>query len=526
MMERGYICRKTIDRMALDKTNKRPLQRKGETGGERILGYIPPQDMIVEKVVLGTLLVDSAGFMDVSQILTPDCFYHLAHQRIYRAIEELGHEQGSEIDMLTVMERLKRKGELTEVGGPSYLSALTVNIGSSAHLQSHALILHELYAKRRLMRLSMEMLEKCNENDSDADDVQSWAENELIQMRGNLGNKWEHNVKDLCGDVYKTIEKACNSDGGITGVPSGFHGIDKITLGWQPTDLIILAARPAMGKTAFALSMAANMAFSLGMPVTFFSLEMSAPQLVMRLVSMLANVEGEKLRTGKLTRAEWLLIDKAMSLFYNNDFFIVDEAGLNLFELRTKARRHVRDKGVRCIMVDYLQLVDAGMRQGNVSREQMVSTVSRGLKQLAKELGVPIIALSQLNRGVENRAGTEGKRPQLADLRESGAIEQDADIVCFLHRPEYYNILEDERGNSTIGVTEFIIAKHRNGATGDVKLKFDREFATFRDYDIEPLPSPMHAPIPAADAFDKLENTEGTKYYSSKLNGMTGPPPF
>ena len=269
---------------------------------------------------------------------------------------------------------------------------------------------------------------------------------------------------------------------GLSGLRSGFEALDKITSGWQNSDLVIIAARPAMGKTAFVLSMAKNMAVNYNIPVALFSLEMSNVQLVNRLIVNVCEIPGEKIKSGKLESYEWEQLDFKIKELYDAPIFIDDTPSLSVFELRTKARRLVREHNIKCIIIDYLQLMNAsGMNFG--SREQEVSMISRSLKGLAKELNIPILALSQLNRGVEGRQGPEGKRPQLADLRESGAIEQDADMVCFIHRPEYYKITEDERGNSLVGLAEIIIAKHRNGATGDVRLRFKKEFAKFMNID-------------------------------------------
>ena len=264
----------------------------------------------------------------------------------------------------------------------------------------------------------------------------------------------------------------------MSGLRSGFDGLDKITSGWQNSDLVIIAARPAMGKTAFVLSMAKNMAVNYNIPVALFSLEMSNVQLVNRLIVNVCEIPGEKIKSGRLENYEWEQLDFKIKELYDAPIYVDDTPSLSVFELRTKARRLVREHNIQCIIIDYLQLMNAsGMNFG--SREQEVSTISRSLKGLAKELNIPIIALSQLNRGVEARQGIEGKRPQLADLRESGAIEQDADMVCFIHRPEYYKIYEDEKGNSLVGLAEIIIAKHRNGAVGDVRLRFKSEFAKF-----------------------------------------------
>ena len=304
------------------------------------------------------------------------------------------------------------------------------------------------------------------------------AEGKLFEISQRNLKKDVVQINPVISEAMQMLKNAANQEGGLSGLRSGFIGLDKITSGWQNSDLIIIAARPAMGKTAFVLSMAKNMAVNFNIPVAIFSLEMSNVQLVNRLMVNVCEIPGEKIKSGRLEQYEWEQLDFKIKELYDAPIYLDDTPSLSVFELRTKARRLVREHGIKCIIIDYLQLMNAsGMNFG--SREQEVSTISRSLKGLAKELNIPIIALSQLNRGVETRQGAEGKRPQLADLRESGAIEQDADMVCFIHRPEYYKITEDERGNSLVGVAEIIIAKHRNGAVGDVRLRFKAEFAKF-----------------------------------------------
>lgn len=282
----------------------------------------------------------------------------------------------------------------------------------------------------------------------------------------------------MIDEAYKLIQKAAARTDGLSGLESGFTKLDKMTSGWQNSDLIIIAARPAMGKTAFVLSMAKNIAVDYRNPVALFSLEMSNVQLVNRLISNVCEIESGKIKSGQLAGYEWQQLDYKLKNLMDAPLYVDDTPSLSVFELRTKARRLVREHGVRIIIIDYLQLMNAsGMAFG--SRQEEVSTISRSLKGLAKELNIPIIALSQLNRGVESREGIDGKRPQLSDLRESGAIEQDADMVCFIHRPEYYKIYQDDRGNDLRGMAEIVIAKHRNGAVGEVLLRFKGEFTRF-----------------------------------------------
>ena len=333
------------------------------------------------------------------------------------------------------------------------------------------------------------------------------AEGKLFEISQRNVKKDVTQINPVIKDAMEMLQKAALQKEGLSGLRTGFEGLDKMTSGWQNSDLIIIAARPAMGKTAFVLSMAKNMAVNFNTPVALFSLE-SHVQLVNRLIVNVCEIPGEKIKSGRLESYEWEQLDFKIKELYDAPIFVDDTPSLSVFELRTKARRLVREHGIKCIIIDYLQLMNAsGMNFG--SREQEVSTISRSLKGLAKELNIPIIALSQLNRGVEARQGVEGKRPQLADLRESGAIEQDADMVCFIHRPEYYKITEDERGNSLIGLAEIIIAKHRNGAVGDVRLRFKSEFAKFmnveEDIAVREFSSTMNGgdpmpPIPSAGA--------------------------
>ena len=382
--------------------------------------------------------------------------------------------------MLTVTEQLKKRGELEDVGGPFYISQLTSKVASSAHIEYHARIIAQKYLARELIRFTGEIQAKAYEETYDVDDLMQEAEGQLFEISQRNVKKDVTQINPVINEALHILEIASNRKDGLSGLQSGFTDLDKMTSGWQNSDLIIIAARPAMGKTAFVLSMAKNMAINYNTPVAIFSLEMSNVQLVNRLIINTCEIPGEKIKSGQLAPHEWEQLNAKINDLYDAPIFIDDTPSLSVFELRTKARRLVREHGIKMIIIDYLQLMNAsGMNFG--SREQEVSTISRSLKGLAKELNIPIIALSQLNRGVETRTGEEGKRPQLADLRESGAIEQDADMVCFIHRPEYYKINEDAKGNSLIGLAEIIIAKHRNGAVGDVRLRFRGELARFQN---------------------------------------------
>ena len=442
-----------------------------------LAGRIQPQARELEVAVLGALMLEKDAYSIVSEILKPECFYEKAHEKIFSAIVDLAVSQRP-VDVLTVTEQLSRRGELEDVGGPVYIAQLTSQVASSAHIEYHARIIAQKYLARELISFAAQVENSAFDETIDVDDLMQEAEGKLFEISQRNVKKDVTQINPVIKDALEMLERAANQKEGLSGLRTGFGGLDKITSGWQDSDLVIIAARPAMGKTAFVLSMAKNMAVDFNIPVALFSLEMSNVQLVNRLIVNVCEIPGEKIKSGRLEGYEWQQLDFKIKELYDAPIYIDDTPSLSVFELRTKARRLVREHGIKCIIIDYLQLMNAsGMNFG--SREQEVSMISRSLKGLAKELNIPIIALSQLNRGVEARQGVEGKRPQLADLRESGAIEQDADMVCFIHRPEYYKITEDERGNSLIGLAEIIIAKHRNGATGDVRLRFKSEYAKF-----------------------------------------------
>ena len=444
-------------------------------------GKLQPQVPEFEEAVLGALMLEKDAYSIISEILKPECFYVKAHELIFSAIVDLAVSQ-KPIDMLTVTEQLRKRGDLELVGGPFYISQLTEKVASSAHIEYHARIIAQKYLARELIRFASTIETKAFDETIDVDDLMQEAEGKLFEISQRNVKKDVTQINSVIKEAIDLLQIAATRDTGLSGLRSGFEALDKITSGWQNSDLVIIAARPAMGKTAFVLSMAKNMAVNYNIPVALFSLEMSNVQLVNRLIVNVCEIPGEKIKSGKLESYEWEQLDFKIKELYDAPIFIDDTASLSVFELRTKARRLVREHNIKCIIIDYLQLMNAsGMNFG--SREQEVSMISRSLKGLAKELNIPILALSQLNRGVEGRQGPEGKRPQLADLRESGAIEQDADMVCFIHRPEYYKITEDERGNSLVGLAEIIIAKHRNGATGDVRLRFKKEFAKFMNID-------------------------------------------
>lgn len=444
-------------------------------------GKLQPQDNEVEAAVLGALMLERDAFAVVCDILTADSFYEPANQKIYSAIQKLGIKQ-EPIDMLTVTQQLRVDGTLDEVGGPLHISELTRNVVSAAHIETHARIVAQKFLARQLIKFCSEIAGKAYDASYDVADLLQEAEANLFRISQDNLKKDFTQIDPVISQAVEQIELASQRESGLSGLPTGFTKLDKLTSGWQNSDLIIIAARPAMGKTAFVLSMAKNMAVDYNTPVAFFSLEMSNVQLVNRLISNVCEIEGDKIKSGKLTDMEWEQINTRIRKLYSAPLYVDDTASLSIFELRTKARRLVREHGVKIIIIDYLQLMNAtGMKFG--SREQEVSTISRSLKQLAKELNIPIIALSQLSRKVEDRKDSNSKRPQLSDLRESGAIEQDADIVCFIHRPEYYShSAEDGESKPIKGKAEFIVAKHRSGAVDDVEMRFIARFAKFQDW--------------------------------------------
>ncbi|MCK5857595.1 MAG: replicative DNA helicase [Bacteroidales bacterium] len=439
-------------------------------------GKIPPQAVDLEEAVLGAMMLEQQAVNKVIDILKPDMFYKEAHQYIFKAIFKL-FEESEPVDILTVNQRLKKEGELEIVGGAYYIMQLTNRIASGANAEFHARIIQQKYIQRELIRISSDIIKDAFEETTDVLELLDKAEKNLFTVAENNLRKSAMNMADVVKEAIKNIEEAAKQEGNISGIATGFHHLDNLTSGWQPADLIILAARPGMGKTAFVLSLARNVAVDYKKSVALFSLEMSSVQLVTRLISSESEISADKLKKGNLTDKEWVDLNKSIGSLNDAKIFIDDTPALSIFELRAKSRRLKSKENIEVIIIDYLQLMTAGSdKAGN--REQEISMISRGLKALAKELELPIITLSQLNRSVETRGGD--KKPQLSDLRESGAIEQDADMVCFLYRPGYYNITEGPDGEAfPEGYTELIVAKHRNGALDDVKLTFLGQFAKF-----------------------------------------------
>ncbi len=458
--------------------NRRPTYKKKTSPQTDDFGHLQPQAVELEQAVLGALMIEKDAYFQVSEILRPESFYDNRHRIIYEAIQRLNLEE-KPVDILTVTEALRSTNQLEEVGGPFYITQLSGLVASSAHIEYHARIIAQKATARALISYTSNIQTKAFDATQDIDVLMQEAEGKLFELSQTNMKKDYTQIDPVIKEAYEMLQKAAARTDGMSGIPSGFHALDKITSGWQNSDLVILAARPAMGKTAFALSMAKNIAVDQQVPVALFSLEMANVQLVNRLIVNVCEIKGETLKSGQLKPYEWNQLDFRIKQLMGAPLYVDDTPSLSVFELRTKARRLVREHGVKVLMIDYLQLMNAsGMGFG--SRQEEVSTISRSLKGLAKELNIPILALSQLNRGVENREGGD-KRPQLSDLRESGAIEQDADMVLFIHRPEYYKIYQDEAGRDLRGKAEIIIAKHRNGAVGSVLLKFRGEYARFQN---------------------------------------------
>jgi replicative DNA helicase len=466
--------------MELKNFNKDKVRRKPILENSSLMfGKIPPQAKDLEEAILGAIMLEKAAFDTVVEILKPECFYVEAHQKIYKAMQGLAIKS-LPIDLLTVVEELKFREELDFVGGPYAVTKLTNAVVSSANIEAHARIVLQKFIQRELIRISGEIIGEAYEDSTDVFDMLDLAETKLFEITNNHLRKNFDDIETVLVKTINRIEEMRNRQDEMTGVPTGFPSLDRLTYGWQPTDLIILAARPSVGKTAFALNLARTAALHPTRPtaVGFFSLEMSSSQLVQRILSAESEIWLEKIARGKLEEHEMKqLYKKGIDKLSKAPIFIDDSAALNIFELRAKCRRLKNKHNIGIIIIDYLQLM-SGSADRNSNREQEISKISRDLKGLAKELQVPIIALSQLSREVEKRK--EGNKiPQLSDLRESGAIEQDADMVMFLYRPDYYDVTTNEMGESNKGETYVKIAKHRNGSLDTIKLKAELHIQRF-----------------------------------------------
>jgi replicative DNA helicase len=498
-------------------TNKRTTRftrNKTEDISNMLYGKIPPQARELEEAVLGAILIEKDAISYVSDILKPESFYVDAHATIFRCIQNL-FGKSQPIDLLTVTEELRKGAKLEEVGGAFYLSELTNKIASSANVEYHARIIIQKFIQRELIRISNDIIRDSYEDTTDVFDLLDAAEKRIYEITDkNLRNSVQ-GIGQLVSKSILQIDGLLNRDDGLLedSVPSGYLELDKKTSGWKATDLVIIAARPSMGKTAFVLNLARNAAVDFNMPVAIFSLEMGAVQLAKRLISLECEIDAQKVSNGKMSDTEYAILRDKVEKLSTSPIYINDQPAINIYELRAQCRRLQNAHGIKMVIIDYLQLMSGGGDKG-MNREQEISSISRSLKGLAKELNIPVIALSQLNRSVETRGGD--KKPQLSDLRESGSIEQDADMVMFLYRPEYYNLNEGQDGASLKGVSEIIIAKHRNGPTGSVELRFNKNFGRF--YDAGGLAEEMqefsnYKTLPSKGNFMKDEEGKSTENF-------------
>ncbi len=507
-------------------------KKKGNDMSSLVYGKIAPQAPELEAAVLGAIMLEPQALADVIEVCqTPDCFYSDANQRIYAAIRRM-FDKGTRIDFMTVCEELRKSSELELVGGSFYVTNLTRDVVSSANIIEHARIVVEKYIMRELIRMSGSVISDAYEDGTDVFDLLDKAESNLYEITDKHLRRNFSSISSIIAKTLEEIEEQTKRTSDLTGVPSGFTELDKMTAGWQKTDLIILAARPAVGKTAFSLNLALNAALHPEpVPVAVFSLEMSVGQIVKRMLSAVTDVPLGKIAKGNLTDTDMRILHERRKKLTAAPIFLDDQAALNIFELRAKARRLKQKHDIGMIIIDYLQLMSGG-DGGNTNREQEISKISRDLKQLAKELEIPIIALSQLNRNVENRK-SENRTPQLSDLRESGAIEQDADMVMFMYRPEYYQQqgagAAEGMPEAPNGLTEVSIAKHRNGKTGVVKIKAELEYQRFEDWQEGGFSIDRESfPKPNAGLSDRhlgggssLEIDEQYTKLGSKANNMT-----
>lgn len=471
-------------------------------------GKIPPQATDLEEAVLGAMMLENDRLAEVIEVLKPEVFYKEQHRVIFTAIQRL-FGQNEPVDILTVTEALRKTGELEIAGGPYYITMLTNRIASAANIEFHSRIILQKFIQRELIRVSSDIIKDAYEDTTDVFDLLDRAENGLFSISESSIGKSYMDMQSIIKEAIQEIVAGREHEGQLRGVGSGFTELDRVTSGWQKSDLVIIASRPGMGKTAFALTMARNAAVDFKKPVAVFSLEMSSIQLVTRLISSETEIPQEKLRKGTMEEHEWTQLHTRIAALIDAPLYIDDTAALSIFDLRAKCRRLKAHHDIQMIIVDYLQLMQ-GSQEVKGNREQEISSISRALKSLAKELNVPVIALSQLSRAPEKRS--PGAKPILSDLRESGSIEQDADMVLFIYRPEYYKIDQDEHGESTSGMAELSIAKNRNGPLKDVKLRFISKYAKFVD---EEVSFNTGKPIPANTSFD---GSIRTKTIMSKMD--------
>lgn len=443
-------------------------------------GRMAPNAEDLEEAVLGAMMLEKNAYTSVLEILKPEAFYNAKNETIYTVCKDL-FEQGDPIDILTVTNELRKRGELESVGGAYYITQLTNRVASAANVEYHARIISEKHIQRELIRISSEIGTEALEEGADALGLLDTAQQKIFEVSEGTISKDVEKIEDVLKKAIKNLEAIKGHENTLTGVPSGFVELDRETSGWQKSDLVIIAARPGMGKTAFALTVARNAAVDFAKSIAVFSLEMSSEQLVGRLISGETEIISQKMRNGDLSDQEWERLNSKITKLADAKMYIDDTPAISVFELKAKCRRLKAQQGIDMIIIDYLQLMRGEESKGQGNREQEIGYISRSLKGLAKELQVPVIALAQLSRAVEVRGGT--KKPMLSDLRESGSIEQDADMVMFLYRPEYYQLTEFEDGMPTQGLAEIMLAKHRHGAVRDFRVRFQGEFAKFSDID-------------------------------------------
>ncbi|MUK88159.1 replicative DNA helicase [Ornithinibacillus sp. L9] len=433
----------------------------------------PPHNLEAEQAVIGAIFLEPEAFSTASELLVPEDFYRASHQRIFATMLSLA-DKGEPIDLVTVTTSLSNSKQLEEAGGVSYLSEVAESVPTAANIEYYSKIVEEKSVLRRLIRTATDIVTNTFDKEDEVEDVLNEAEKNILEVSGRKNSGAFKAIKDVLIEVYDSIEQLHHNDAEVTGVPTGYRDLDKMTSGFQRNDLIIIAARPSVGKTAFALNIAQNVAVKTDENVAIFSLEMGAEQLVQRMLCAEGNIDAQRLRTGSLQADDWSKLTMAMGSLSNAGIYIDDTPGIRVSEIRSKCRRLKQEHGLGMILIDYLQLIQGSSKNGE-NRQQEVSEISRSLKGLARELNVPLIALSQLSRGVEQR---QDKRPMMSDLRESGSIEQDADIVGFLYRDDYYD-KESEKQN----IIEIILAKQRNGPVGTVELAFVKEYNKFVDLD-------------------------------------------
>lgn len=434
---------------------------------EIFLDRTPPHQLEAEQAVLGAIFLDPQALYRVMEILKPQDFYKTSHQRIFRVMVDLS-DQAEPIDLVMVTEELQRRNWLEEVGGVSYLSDLADSVPTAANVEYYARIVAEKALLRRLIDTATRIVQSGYTSRDDVETILSEAERSILEIRDTRTRDGFVHIKDLLLSAYERIEMLHNTGKEVTGIPSGYRDLDRLTSGFQPSDLVIVAARPSVGKTAFALNVAQNVAVRSGETVAIFSLEMSAAQLVQRMLCAEGNIDANRMRTGSFREEDWEKLTMAIASLSQAQLFIDDTPGIHINQIRAKARRLKAEHGLGLVVIDYLQLIQGHFRE---SRQQEISAISRSLKAMARELNCTVLALSQLSRAVEQR---QDKRPMLSDLRESGSIEQDADLVAFLYREDYYDQDSDKQN-----IVEVIVAKQRNGPVGKVELAFLKEYNKF-----------------------------------------------